>query len=73
MQLTHQENQICKFIGVDRILYQTQDDLVEAITRRGDHHIVRPCMACMDGVYVCGKMDEEKVALLSSRRINQQQ
>ena len=28
------------------------DDLVEAVTRIGDHHIDNPCMACLDGHYV---------------------
>ena len=27
-------------------------DLVEATTRKGDHHIETPCMACLDGHYV---------------------
>jgi amidophosphoribosyltransferase len=39
-------------LGVDILLYQEIDDLVEAVTRRGDHHIKNPCMACLDGHYV---------------------
>ena len=38
-------------LGVDVLLYQEIDDLVEAVTRRGDHHIKNPCMACLDGHY----------------------
>ena len=39
-------------LGVDILMYQEIEDLVEAVTRRGDHHIVKPCMACLDGHYV---------------------
>ncbi|HEX4044849.1 MAG TPA: amidophosphoribosyltransferase [Gammaproteobacteria bacterium] len=49
-KLDHQ--QISEYLGVDALLYQTQEDLVEAITRRGDHQIDNPCMACMDGKYL---------------------
>ena len=43
---------IKKILGVDILLYQEIDDLVEAVTRKGDHHIDTPCMACLDGHYV---------------------
>jgi amidophosphoribosyltransferase len=43
---------IKKSLGVDILLYQEIDDLVEAVTRKGDHHIDTPCMACLDGHYV---------------------
>lgn len=62
---------IRKFLGVDKLLYQTLDDLVEAVTRRGDHHIERPCMACMDGCYVTGDITEEKIKW-QSRRTSQE-
>ncbi len=60
--------QIKEFLGVDYLLYQTQEDLVEAVTRRGQHHIERPCMACMDGNYICGNITEEKIQLLEEIR-----
>ena len=43
---------IKKDLGVDILMYQEIDDLVEAVTRIGDHHIDNPCMACLDGHYV---------------------
>ena len=43
---------IKNILGVDILLYQEIDDLVEAVTRRGDHHIDNPCMACLDGHYI---------------------
>ncbi|EKD73758.1 MAG: hypothetical protein ACD_45C00196G0006 [uncultured bacterium] len=61
-------DEIAKFLGVDQLLYQEIDDLVEAVTRRGDHHIERPCMACMDGCYVTGDIDELKIKALEIER-----
>jgi amidophosphoribosyltransferase len=61
-------DEIRQFIGVDKLLYQTQDDLVEAVTRRGQHHIKRPCMACMDNDYICGDITEEKILSLEQKR-----
>ncbi|RDI45196.1 amidophosphoribosyltransferase [Aquicella lusitana] len=65
---THTEAQIRDYLGVDRLLYQTQEDLVEAVTRRGQHHIERPCMGCMDGMYICGNITEEKIQALELQR-----
>ena len=66
------EEEIRNYLNVDQLLYQTQDDLVEAITRRGQHHIERPCMACMDGKYISGKITEEKITLLQQNRKKEQ-
>lgn len=43
------------YLGVDALLYQDNTDLTEAITRVGAHNIHKPCMACLDGDYVCQK------------------
>ena len=45
-------DRIKEILGVDILMYQEIDDLVEAVTRIGDHHIDKPCMACLDGHYV---------------------
>jgi amidophosphoribosyltransferase len=62
------EDQIRDFLGVDLLLYQTQHDLIEAVTRRGQHHITQPCMACMDGDYICGGITENKIQGLEKQR-----
>lgn len=62
-------NQICEFLGADKLLYQEIDDLKEAVTRRGDHHIERPCMACMDGCYITGNIDESRISKLQCQRL----
>lgn len=64
----HTDAQIAEYLGVDRLLYQTQEDLVEAVTRRGEHRIEKPCMACMDGDYICGNFTEEKIQNLEKQR-----
>jgi amidophosphoribosyltransferase len=63
------EEEIRQFLGVDKLLYQTQEHLSEAVTRRGAHHISRPCMACMDGQYIHKQMNEEKIKILETRRL----
>ncbi len=60
--------QIRDYLGVNKLLYQQQEDLVEAVTRRGDHHIKRPCMACMDGNYICGNITAAKIQELEQQR-----
>lgn len=60
--------EIERYLGVNKLLYQSLDDLVEAVTRKDNHHIERPCMACMDGWYVTGNIDEHKIQSLSCQR-----
>ena len=64
------EDEIEAYMEVDALLYQTINDLVEAVTRRGDHHIDRPCMACLDGNYVANDIDESKVVKMEAMRMN---
>ena len=64
------EDAIEAYMEVDALLYQTIDDLVEAVTRRGDHHIDRPCMACLDGNYVANDIDAAKVVEMETMRVN---
>ena len=53
--------EIREYIGVDILLYQEIEDLVEAVTRRGEHNIDRPSMPYLDGWYVTGDVDEAKM------------
>jgi amidophosphoribosyltransferase len=63
--------EIRKHINADILLYQELDDLIEAVTRRGEHDIYRPCSACLDGNYVTGEVDEKKIVDLENQRINE--
>lgn len=65
------EQEIAKYLGVDALMYQSQDNLIEAVTRRGDHHIKKPCMACMDGDYFCAAITEKKIQELEKQRQTQ--
>ena len=47
--------EIQQYMDVDALMYQNEVDLVEAVSRKGKHHIDNPCMACLNGHYVCGK------------------
>lgn len=62
------EEEIARYLGVDCLIYQTSEDLIEAVTRRGEHHIQKPCMACMDGDYFCKKITPEKMQQLEQQR-----
>ena len=64
------EKEIEKYLAVDALLYQKIDSLVEAVTRKGDHHIDRPCMACLDGKYVCNDVDDAKIDEMETMREN---
>ena len=62
------EQEIEDFLEVDALLYQNIDDLVEAVTRRGDHYIDNPCMACLDGNYIANDIDENKILEMEQMR-----
>ncbi len=62
------EEEIRKFIGVDILLYQTIEDLTEAVLRRGDHGIDRLSMPYLDGWYVTGDVDENHMEQVKAAR-----
>ena len=64
------DKEIEKYLEVDTLLYQEIDSLVEAVTRKGDHHIDRPCMACLDGQYVGNDVDDAKMDEMETMREN---
>lgn len=63
------QEEIRKYLGVDKLIYQELNDLVEAVNRRAEQPIEHPCMACMDGRYVTGDIDEEKISALEKQRV----
>jgi amidophosphoribosyltransferase len=64
------EAEIENYLEVDALLYQKVDDLVEAVTRKGDHHIDTPCIACLDGNYIANDIDDAKIAQMEAMRVN---
>ena len=64
------EEEIEEYLEVNALLYQRIDDLVEAVTRKGDHHIDTPCMACLNGNYVANDIDDSKITEMETMRNN---
>ena len=64
------EEEIEEYLEVDALLYQQIDDLVEAVTRKGNHHIDTPCMACLNGNYVANDIDDSKITEMETMRNN---
>ena len=62
--------EIKSYLNVDQIIYQDIQSLSEAVMRKGDHHIDRPCMACLDGNYVAKDIDDNKILELELSRKN---
>ncbi|MFH1292147.1 MAG: amidophosphoribosyltransferase [bacterium] len=60
--------QIREYIGIDILLYQTIDDLTEAVTRRGEHNIDMLSMPYLDGWYVTGDIDEDRIQGLEKEK-----
>jgi amidophosphoribosyltransferase len=64
------EAEIENYLEVDALLYQKIVDLVEAVTRKGNHHIDTPCIACLDGNYIAKDIDDAKIAQMEAMRVN---
>lgn len=47
--------QLTDYLDVDILLYQRQQDLLEAVAERGSKQVTTPCLACMNQHYYCGK------------------
>jgi len=64
--------EIRQHIDVDILMYQTLDDLIEAVTRKGEHEIYRPCAACLDGKYITGNVNENIITRHEQERLKEQ-
>lgn len=62
------EEEIKEYIGADILMYQKIEDLEEAITRKGEHNIDHPCMACLNCKYITGDIDEKKMKDMEKER-----
>jgi len=62
------EEEIREYIGADILLYQTIEDLVEAVTRHGAKKIDYPSMPCLDGWYVTEDIDEKRIRALEKEK-----
>ena len=61
------EDEICRFIGADKLIYQELDDLVDAV-RRGNPRIKRFDASVFSGEYVTGDVTGDYLASLAQER-----
>lgn len=52
------EDEICEFIGADRLIFQRLGDLISAV-REGNSKIYAVDASCFDGQYVTGDVTEK--------------
>jgi len=62
------EEDIRKSIGADVLIYQDLDDLIEAVTRKGDLKFTRPHTAFFNGEYPTEDVNEELLKEVEERR-----
>ena len=62
------ETEVCRKIGADTLLYQTIEDMVEAVRAPQDPER-QFCMACMDGRYPTGDVTPEVLAEIENERL----
>lgn len=60
--------EIRKYINADLLIFQELDDLIDSVTRRGNHNIEKPCSACMDGNYIAGNINQQRMLELEQSR-----
>lgn len=60
------EQQIARLIGVDELIYQSYDGLIQAV--KGNHHDRQFCTACFNGNYPTGITERDLRALEAERR-----
>lgn len=63
------EEEIRTYMGADVLLFQTIENLTEAVLRRGEHGIDRLSMPYLDGWYVTGDIDDAQMAKVRKSRI----
>lgn len=61
------DEQICRAIGADALIYQELDDLVRDV-RLGNPDITRFDCSCFDGDYVTGDVDDTYLAVIEAAR-----
>ncbi|MEW5837353.1 MAG: amidophosphoribosyltransferase [Pseudomonadota bacterium] len=61
------EEEVCAAIGADRLLYQSLEDLIDAV-RQGNPDIPRYDCSCFTGEYVTGDVSAEYLASLAGAR-----
>lgn len=61
------DEQICREIGADALIYQDLDALIEAV-KQSNPHITQFDCSCFDGRYITGDIDEAYLAAVENAR-----
>ena len=59
--------EIARRIGADKVIYQTQENLIKAIQMENPN-LGRFCAACFDGVYITGDVTPEMLKTIEDER-----
>jgi len=62
------EQEICEFIGADRLIYQELDDLIEAVQKKGKTNVDRFDCSVFNGDYVTGDVSPAYLSDLEQNR-----
>jgi len=62
------EQEVGELIGADRIIYQSLDDLIEAVQRKDRSEVTQFDTSVFNGIYVTGDVDEEYLQHLENQR-----
>jgi len=62
------EQEICQYIGADRLIYQDLEDLIEAVQKKTRSKVTRFDTSVFSGEYVTGGVDADYLARLEAER-----
>ncbi len=60
--------QVCRWIGADRLIFQDLEDLIEAVCKKGKSNVAGFDTSVFDGQYVTGDVTEEYLHALEMQR-----
>jgi amidophosphoribosyltransferase len=62
------EDEVCRVLGADKLMFQGLEDLIEAVQKRGKSYVDRFDAAVFDGDYVTGDVDSDYLEQLEKVR-----
>ncbi len=62
------EQEVCEYMGADRLVYQDLDDLIEAVQKKSKSKVSRFDTSVFSGEYVTGGVDGDYLARLEAER-----
>jgi amidophosphoribosyltransferase len=62
------DDEVCRLLGADRLLYQDLDDLIDAVQKKGKSYVDRFDASVFNGDYVTGDVTETYLHQLEEHR-----